>query len=208
MRGRCPAGRPAGGRGARAAPPRGARAEGSCGAAASARAAEEKEAGPGASGAVTEVFKWIHFAILAGGIGYVYLTWGRGAFAGRVERIGAAIKEATGAREAAERQLREAESRLANLEEEVSALRAAARREASAEGVRIRVATQKEAEKVAAAAQAEIEAAERAARVELKALAARLAVDGAEALLARQLTPKVQESLVKSFVESLAGRPN
>lgn len=178
------------------------------GTSASTRAAEEKQAGHGASGAVTTAFKWIHFAIVAGGIGYLCLAKGPSFFRGRAERIGSAITQAAAAREAAERQLREAEARLAGLEKEVSELRTAARREASAEGVRIRVATQREGEKIAAATQAEIEAAERAARVELKALAAKLAVDGAESLLARQLTPKVQESLVKSFVESLAGRPN
>jgi len=62
--------------------------------------------------------------------------------------------------------------------------------------------------KIAAAAKAEIEAAERAARLELKALAANLAVDGAESLLAKQLTPKAQESLISNFVKSLEGRPN
>jgi F0F1-type ATP synthase membrane subunit b/b' len=63
-------------------------------------------------------------------------------------------------------------------------------------------------EKIAAAAKAEIEAAERAARLELKALAARLAVDGAESLLAKQLTAQVQASLLSNFVKSLEGMPN
>ena len=63
-------------------------------------------------------------------------------------------------------------------------------------------------EKIAVAAKAEIEAAERAARLALKALAAKLAVDGAEALLAKQLTTKTQEALISHFVESLEGRPN
>jgi F0F1-type ATP synthase membrane subunit b/b' len=49
---------------------------------------------------------------------------------------------------------------------------------------------------------------ERAARLELKAIAAKLAVDGAETLLAKQLTPQTQESLVSAFVKSLEGRPN
>jgi F0F1-type ATP synthase membrane subunit b/b' len=73
---------------------------------------------------------------------------------------------------------------------------------------RLRAATQSDAQKIAAAAKAEIEAAERAARLELKALAANLAVDGAESLLAKQLTPKAQESLISNFVKSLEGRPN
>lgn len=178
------------------------------GVAASARAEEGKKGGAEDSGTATVVFKWIHFAMIAGGIGYLWFAKGPAFFGGRREEIGAAITKATAAREAAEKQLREAEQRLARLDEEVSELRAAARKEAFAEGVRIRTATSREAEKIAAAAQAEAEAAERAARMELKALGARLAVEGAESVLSKRLTPQVQETLVSSFVADLAGRPN
>ena len=68
--------------------------------------------------------------------------------------------------------------------------------------------TKSDEEKIAVAAKSEIAAAERAARLELKALAAKLAVDGAAPLLAKQLTPQVQESLVSAFVKSLETRPN
>ena len=54
----------------------------------------------------------------------------------------------------------------------------------------------------------EIEAAERAARVELRALAAKLAVDRAEVLVAKELTPAVQSAMIQYFVQSLQGRPN
>jgi len=114
----------------------------------------------------------------------------------------------TSAKAAADAQLREAEAKLANLEKEVAELRAFAERESAAELQRLRAATETDAQKIAAAAKAEIEAAERAARLELKALAANLAVDGAETLLAKQLTPKTQESLISNFVKSLEGRPN
>ena len=63
-------------------------------------------------------------------------------------------------------------------------------------------------QKVAVAAKAEIEAAERSARKELKELAAQLAVDGAESVLAKQLTPGAQESLISNFVKTLESRPN
>jgi len=76
------------------------------------------------------------------------------------------------------------------------------------EAERIRNLTRSDAQKIATAAKAEIEAAERSARLELKAIAANLAVDGAESLLAKQLTPQAQEALVSAFVKGLAGRPN
>jgi F-type H+-transporting ATPase subunit b len=172
-----------------------------------ARAAEEKGANPAEQG-IGQVFKWINFAIVAGGIGYLARRYGPSFFRGRADQISAAITQATAAKAEADRQLQDAETRLGRLDQEVTDLRSSAQRDAAAESERIRAATQNEIAKVAAAAKAEIEAAERAARLELKALAAKLAVEGAEALLAKQLTPKAQEALVSAFVQDLAGRPN
>ena len=175
-------------------------------AAVGAHAAEE--GGNAATERATEIFKWINFAIVAGVIVWVFGKLLPPVFRKRAEAVSSAITNATNAKAAAEAQLREAETRLANLQKEVAELRAIAEREAAAEVERLRAATQTDTQKIAAAAKAEIEAAERAARLELKALAANLAVDGAESLLAKQLTPKAQESLISSFVKSLEGRPN
>jgi F-type H+-transporting ATPase subunit b len=171
-----------------------------------ARGAEET----GAAGAetATEIFKWINFAIVAGALVWVCLKKAPGFFRRRAEAITSAITKAGGAKTAAEAQLREAETKLANLEKEVAQLRASAERESAAEGERIRAVTRSDMEKIAAAAKAEIEAAERAARLELKALAAKLAVEGAESLLAKQLTAPAQAALINNFVKSLEGMPN
>jgi F-type H+-transporting ATPase subunit b len=156
----------------------------------------------------TEIFKWINFAIVAGLIVWVFGKKLPLVFRARAEAVSSAITSATSAKAAADAQLRDAENRLANLQKEVAGLRVLAEKEAAAEVERLRTATLSDAQKIAAAAKAEIEAAERAARLELKALAANLAVDGAESLLAKQLTPKAQESLISNFVKSLEGRPN
>jgi F-type H+-transporting ATPase subunit b len=175
-------------------------------AAVSLRAAEE--GGNAAAERTTEIFKWINFAIVAGVIVWVFGKKLPSVFRARAEAVSSAITSATSTKAAADAQLREAESRLANLQKEVAELRTLAEKEATAEVERFRAATQSDAQKIAAAAKAEIEAAERAARLELKALAANLAVDGAESLLAKQLIPKAQESLISNFVKSLEGRPN
>jgi F-type H+-transporting ATPase subunit b len=166
--------------------------------------------GGGAAGSetATEIFKWINFAIVAGALLWVCLKKAPGFFRGRAEAIGSAITKAGSAKAAADAQLREAETKLENLQKEVAELRAFAERESAAEVGRILAATASDGQKIAAAAKAEIEAAERAARLELKALAAKLAVDGAESLLAKQLTAKAQEALISNFVKSLEGRPN
>ena len=170
-------------------------------------AAEEKSGNLAAERAA-EIFKWINFAIVAGVIVWVFGKKLPPAFRKKAEAISSAITNATNAKAAADAQLREAETRLANLQKEVAELRAYAEREYAAEVERLRAATQTDTQKIAAAAKAEIEAAERAARLELKALAANLAVDGAETLLVKQLTPTAQESLISNFVKSLEGRPN
>ncbi len=170
------------------------------------RAAEER--GADKNEGITEVFKWINFAVVAGGIVYLCAKKGPGFFRKRAELIGGAIASSTAAKAEAIRQLQESEKRVAGVPGEIAALRRASAAEAAAETERIRAATQNEAAKIAAAAKAEIEAAERAARIELKVLAAKLSVEGAEALLAKELTAISQAALLTAFVESLSGRPN
>ena len=172
----------------------------------SARAAEEGR-GSATDGA-NEIFKWINFAIVAAFLIWLFAKKLPAWFRGNADKISSAITKATAAKEEAERQVQEAESKLANLKQEIAALQATAKREAAEESERIRALAESDAKKVGIAAQAEIDAAERAARLELKALAASLAVDGAESVLAKQLTPAAQESLVDTFVKSLEGRPN
>src|SRR5208282_1154982 len=159
--------------------------------------AAEEHGNPAVESAM-EKFKWINFAILAGLLLWVFGKLLPAVFRKKAETISSAITNATSAKATADAQLRDAETRLANLQKEVQELRAASEKEASAEVARLRAATLSDGEKIAAAAKAEIEAAERAARLELKALAANLAVDGAESLLAKQLTPKAQESLISN----------
>jgi F-type H+-transporting ATPase subunit b len=174
--------------------------------AAAAIAAEE--GGSSAEHSSEMIFKWIHFAILAGLLYWVFGKLLPPMFRRNADSISSAITKATAAKVEAERKLQEAATKMGNLEREIVEFRAQAQRDAAAEVERLRGATVLDVEKIRAAAKAEIEAAERAARVELKELAARLAVDGAESLVAKQMTPAVQEAMISSFVQSLQGRPN
>jgi|ERR1700722_56083 len=158
--------------------------------------------------AAQELFKWINFAIVAAGAIWLFGKVLPPIFRGRAEKISSAIEKATADKNAADVLLRDAERKLASLEKEVVELRESAAREGAAEIERLMAATQSDEEKIAIAARAEISAAERAARQELKALAAKLSVDGARTVLANQLTPQVQESLINEFVKSLESRPH
>ena len=156
----------------------------------------------------TELFKWINFGILAAVLLWVFAAKLPPVFRANAEAIASAITKATAVKAEADKQLAEAEAKLARLEQEIALMRVSAEKEAAADAERIREMAKSDAEKVSLAAKAEIEAAERAARMELKALAAKLAVDGAESLLTKQLTAQAQESLVSGFVASLEGRLN
>jgi F0F1-type ATP synthase membrane subunit b/b' len=157
---------------------------------------------------VTVIFKWIHFVILAGIAFWLFRKVLPPIFRRNADNISSAITKATAAKAEAERRLQAAAAKFARLEQEVAEFRAQAQKDAAAELDRLRALTKLDAEKIQIAAKAEIEAAERAARVELKALAARLAVDHAESLLTKELTPAVQENMISHFVQSLQRRPN
>ena len=174
-----------------------------------AAASQAAEAGESpAEGPMGLAFKWIHFLILVVMLLWLFRKVLPPIFRRKADIISEAIAKASAAKAEAERQLKEAAVKLTRLEQEVNEFRAVAQKEAQAELERLRKLTQLDVEKIGHAAKAEIEAAERSARVALKALAAKLAVDGAESLVAKQMTPAVQDALIHNFVQSLQGRPN
>ena len=164
--------------------------------------AQEGEASP-ADSPVGWVFRWLNFALVFGGIAYAIWKWGAPYFRQQAEEISRKIAEGARAREAAERQRREIQARLAGLEDEIKRLRVEGKRDAEAEAQRLLEMERLERERIERAARAEIEAAEREGRTQLKILAARRAVELAEALLRQSLTPKADESLFDAFVTEL-----
>ena len=122
--------------------------------AAAACAAEEGGANSAAN--ATGIFKWFNFGIVA-----IALIWLFGKvlppkFRANAENISSTITKAQAAKAEADRKLRDAEQRLAHLEEEVSGLREQAQRDAAAEAERIRALAKSDAEKIAISAKAEI----------------------------------------------------
>jgi F-type H+-transporting ATPase subunit b len=167
-----------------------------------------EEAGSASQQSAENLFKWINFALVAGVIVWLCVKKGPGFFGRRADVISSDIQKSTEAKKKADQQLLDAETKLQNLEKEVADLRATAQRESAAEADRIRDLTITDEQKITEAGKAEVVAAERTARLELKALAANLAVSGAESLLVKQLTPAAQEALINNFVKTLDGRPN
>jgi F-type H+-transporting ATPase subunit b len=153
------------------------------------------------------VFRWLNFAIVLGIFIYGF-SKAAPYFRRHAQEISEKIAEGTRARAEAEADRRAVQAKLAGIETEVAALRVEAKRSAQAEGERLRAQARAEAEAIERSAQAEIAAAERAARLELKALAARIAVEGAEAVLRSELTAETESMLFRNFVADLEGSPN
>jgi len=143
--------------------------------------AQESAPSP-ADAPVGQVFRWINFTIVFG-----LIVWGFSKvvpyFRRHAEEISQKIAEGTRAREAAEQRRAEAQAKLATIGNDIAQMREESKRAVALEAERIRALAKNEAEAVERAAQAEIAATEHAARLELRLLAARMAVDRAEALL-------------------------
>jgi F-type H+-transporting ATPase subunit b len=146
-----------------------------------------------------QVFRWINFVLVV--VILLYLFKGAPAyFRGHAEEISQKIAEGARAREAAEKRRAEAQAKLATIDTEVAKMRDEARKAVVLEAERIKALAKTEAEMIERAAQAEIAATEHAARLALKTLAAGMAVERAEALLRKELQPKVESTRFFEFV--------
>ena len=115
-----------------------------------------------------------------------------------------AIHGAAAGREAAERELNEANRQLASLDAEIQEMRRAGSRESASEAERLRaLAQQRSREDCQGGPGAEIEAAGRAAQQQLRAMAARAATDRAAVLVRQRMNEQAERALFGSFVGEL-----
>ena len=170
-------------------------------------ASETAEEDPAASATGT-VFRWLNFLLVFGGAGYLLKKYGAPFFRANAKAIAASITEASAAKADASRELREAETRVAHLDQELAGVREAARRESAAEAERLRASGHAEIEKINQAARAELAAAERAARQDLRALAASMAVERAGALISSRMTPETRARMFHAFLGVLGRNIN
>src|SRR5689334_12413451 len=82
-------------------------------------------------------WKWINFAILAGGLGYLIAKKAPAFFNARSEEIQRAIKEATGLKVEADFRASEIDRRMATLSSEIQKMREEAKAEMERESLRI-----------------------------------------------------------------------
>jgi F-type H+-transporting ATPase subunit b len=124
------------------------------------------------------------------------------AFRSRTANIQRGIAEARKASEEANSRLAEIEARLAELNNEVAAMRASSEKEAAADEQHIVAAAEEDKRRIVEAAESEIAAAAKQARHQLKTFTADLAVSLAEHRI--HVDSATDTALVRSFTEQLA----
>lgn len=153
------------------------------------------------------LFRWINFGIISALVIYAFLK-AAPRFQSRTEEISRQIQEGARAREAAERDLREVQTKMAGIDALAAEWRVEAKRAAEAEAQRLRELAKTEAGIIEQAARAEIAAAERAARIELRRFAAQKAIARAEGMLRAEMTPNTEAALFGALVAELQRSPN
>ncbi len=149
------------------------------------------------------IFRWLNFLIVFGGIAYLIAKHGGAFFRGNAKEIAASIVEATAVKAEADRELREAEAKIARLDQDVSELREAARRNWAAESERLRVSGRAEIDKINLAARGELAASERAAQQQVREIAASMAVERAAALVSSMMNTEIRARMFQSFLGEL-----
>ena len=152
------------------------------------------------------LFKWINFAILVGGLGYILRKPLANFFVQRSASIRKSLDEGRKALEASQAQLQAAEDKLRRFEEEMASFRAAALEEMKAEREHLRRTTAAEIEKMMDSLRVQIEVATKQARLELKLYGAQQAVEMARQMIGQRLDDAGQRRLVADFVARLEGK--
>lgn len=154
---------------------------------------------------------WANFLLLAGGAGYLAAKKGGPFFNSRSEDIRKGIAESEKLKFEADARVSAVNAKLANLESEIASIRATIREEQAHENERIQRETATELERIQKRGEQEIEAAGKLARLDLRRHAAQLSLELAEQKLRHRMSPEMQDSLTRSFVNDLretAGQTN
>jgi F-type H+-transporting ATPase subunit b len=148
--------------------------------------------------------KLVNFLILFGGLGLVMRKPLKAMLAKRTADIGDSIRDAEGARAAAETKSEGSKARLSGLDREIGLLKAAAEEEGRRQAGRISQAAAGEAERLKKLTRQEVEEQVRLGVRELKAHAAARATDLARERIRKRLTPELQAALIEKSIDRLS----
>ena len=151
-----------------------------------------------------DLWKWLNFALLAGILGWLIAKNLGPMLVARTRQIQEGLAAGQKAKAEADARAATVQTRLANLGQAISEMRASAREERDREGERIRRDTQAELARIQNQAEQEIESSGKLARHELQRFAAKLAIDLAEQKVRARMSPEVQSALANNFIGEMS----
>jgi F-type H+-transporting ATPase subunit b len=144
-----------------------------------------------------------NFVLLVGLLGWLAVKQGGPLLAARSKEIGDGLAAGEKAKAEADARAAQVQAKLANLQIEITAMRAGAKEEREREADRIRRETQAEIARIHLQAEHEIESAGRQARMEVQRAAARMAIELAEQKVRTRMSPEIQAALLQGFLTDL-----
>jgi len=150
-----------------------------------------------------DFYKWVNFAILLVGLGYLVIKFMLPALTLRAREIKKALVDSRKAIASSETRIAELNAKLSNFDGEVSSLKTRSLAERQTEAKRIAEQTAQLLGKLAAQRQAEIASSIKIAEQQLRAFTAAEAVKLANAKLSARMDSATRSGLVSQFVEGL-----
>jgi len=155
---------------------------------------------------VNELWKWPNFLLLAGLLGYLIKKHGTPLLQTRSQQIRESLAAGEKAKAEAEARAAAVQAKIANLDTEISGLRAAAHADLEREADRIRRDAESEMSRIEQHTAMEIVSIGKQMRLELRQYAASLAMDLAEQKIQARMSPDVQATLLENFAGDISTR--
>lgn len=153
-------------------------------------------------------YKWINFAVLLLGLGYLVAKFMLPALTERAREIEKALVDSRKAVQSAEARIAELNKKLSNFDSEVSTLKARSLAERETEAKRISEQTASLLAKLAEQRQAEIANSTKVAEQQLREFASSEALKLAQIKMAGHLDSAARRKLVWNFVQGLQEQPD
>lgn len=148
-----------------------------------------------------EIFRLVNFSLFAAGIWFLIGVGKKAAFRKKAEDIEHRLRQAERDKAEGEAQIRDLETRMAGLQQELEGLVSRAEADAEAEKARVVDAARQEASMIVAQAGAEIAFKQKQAELELRALVAQLAAEAAAQRIEARIQGEASSVLDKAIRE-------
>jgi|HubBroStandDraft_6_1064221.scaffolds.fasta_scaffold586943_2 F-type H+-transporting ATPase subunit b len=152
---------------------------------------------------VNPLWKWPNFLMLAALLGYLIKKHGAPLLESRSRQIKEGLEAGEKAKKEAEVLAAGVQRKIADLDREISDLRAAARADLDREAARIRMEAAAEMSRIEQHTAQEIVSIGKQTRLELRQYAASLAMDLAEQKIRGRMSPDVQAALLDNFAADM-----